>query len=678
MSIRKYASVDLKVYKPHVLQTAGAAKGSFARFGSFSFQPRPGYVYSRVRAISARINKNFDGFPSVELEKAASTFNGRPVFINHNNQDPERTRGVILASQYHGLSDDPHITILPEVDALTFPNLARDIVNGNMDSVSMGCDVDNSTCSYCGNVAKTAEEFCDHILNNKGQELTKLVNGQPKRILVFEICRGLNFFEISFVFDPADETAVMQEVIVPDGVKMGSNNYVNDTYWTTSGGGITVQPEMSRTASTGSGLNVHLSYGEMIAPPKVDTLRDDNDCPQCGSDFNGIECDNCGYITPPEELQDPDTEKAGSIRDDEDDDSDEDNPDLDYFGDDDDSDEEDEESEDDEDDEPNPYDLYNGQPRKEGSVTRGTAVQANVGQALAQRRLAEAQRRLRALGDYDNDASVSSDPTPMGSYPLGAEGTDTGENIASPPSAPEAPAFGGGPAEASPDKSTTVEALDDNEPGGSFGDRQPVQQVVTSRTRQTRKAEDLSNESVARPDDRENVEAPVANMVDNTEGGGTDSQYSESGWDDNAAENSAFDNEHTDETSTVVPDGSGRTPMQTGASVVLKKASASQVYQLADLYNELGLVPLEHRYAAIAEMEKAPAMLVEDRIKLLKHVASVFADRFAAQMPQGRVARTAGSIPVLGKTASARTPSMARQAENRRLASSAEDTLLLF
>jgi hypothetical protein len=669
VSIRKYASVDLKVHKPELV----VPQLSLAKFGSLAFKPRPGYVYSRVRAISARINKNFDGFPSVELQKAAHTFQGRPVFVNHNNQDPERTRGVILASQYHALVNDPHITILPEVDAHTFPKLAGDIVSGNMDSVSMGCDVDNSTCSYCGNVAKTAEEFCDHILNNKGQELTKLVNGQPKRTLVFEICRGLNFFEISFVFDPADETAVMQEVMVPGGVKMSLSNYEIPSHshsYTSGNGAVYVQgtSPMSRTASTGSGMNVHLAYGEMIAPPKVDTLRDDENCPQCGSDFNNIECNNCGYITPPEELQDPDTEKAGNVRDEDEEGSDGESSDLDYFGDgDDDSDDEDEESDDDEGDEPNPYDLYNGQPRKEGNVVSRTAVQANVGQALAQRRLAEAQARLKALADFDNDASVSSDPTSDATYPLGAEGTDTGENIASDPPAAEAPAEGGGPAVAAPDFSTTVTNLDSNEPGGDYGARE---QVMSSR----RTAEDVSAE--ARPDDRENVEAPVANMVDESEGGGADSQYSGTDWDNNADNRSGDD----DDTSTMVPDGTGRTPMQTGAArktaTVLEKVSASQVYQLADLYTELGLVSNEQRYSAIAEIEKMPKIVAAHTIKVLTKVKEVFAD--STQMPQGRVARTAGAIPRIGKTASTRTPSMARQAETRRLVSSAEDTLLFF
>jgi hypothetical protein len=649
VTIRKYAAVDMKVHKP----TLVVPRQSLSKFGSFAFKPRPGYVYPRVRAISARINKNFDGFPSVELEKAAHTFQGRPVFVNHNNQDPERTRGVILASQYHGLGDDPHITILPEVDALTFPDLAKDIINGNMDSVSMGCDVDNSTCSFCGNVAKTAEEFCDHILNNKGQELTSLVNNQPKRTLVYEICRGLNFFEISFVFDPADETAVMQEVLVPQGVRMsmsGINIPPLNTISSASGGTTTIlvnTGQMTRTSAVS-----RLAYGEMIAPPKVDTLRDDDVCPQCGSDFNGIECDNCGYITPPEELQDPDTQKAEGIRGDDGDDSDSKSGDLDYFGDDDDdSDDKDEESDDeDEDDEPNPYNLYNGQPRKEGNVVSNrTAVQANVGQALAQRRLAEAQSRLRALGDnYD------------------IQGGD--EQIASPASGAEAPACGDDQAEAAPDFSTTVEALDQEAPAGDYGDRE---QVMSS-TR--RRAEDMSNSAEAQPDQEANVEAPVSNQTDDR---AQQDQYDEGAWDGNA-DNQPQGGGDSSDTSTVVPDGTGRAPMQAGAAVKqtvkLAKASASQVYQLADLYTELGLVPHEQRYAAIAQIEQMPAIVANHTIRVLGRVKEVF----ETQMPQGRVARTAGTIPTLGKTASARVPSMARQAETRRLASSAEDTLLLF
>jgi len=122
----------------------------------------------------------------------------------------------------------------------------------------------------------------------------------------------------------------------------------------------------------------------------------------------------------------------------------------------------------------------------------------------------------------------------------------------------------------------------------------------------------------------------------------------------------------------MIPDGTGRIAGTTKQATVLEKVSASQVYQLADLYTELGLVPYEQRYAAIAQIEKMPKIVAAHTIKVLGRVKEVF----ATQLPQGRVARTSSAIPVLGKTASSRTPSMARQAETRRLASSAEDTLL--
>lgn len=278
-----------------------------------------------------------------------------------------------------------------------------------------------------------------------------------------------------------------------------------------------------------------------------------------------------------------------------------------------------------------------------------TAVQANVGQALAQRRLAEAQRRLQALAEY----------------PLHEEGVDTGENIASNPPAAQSPAGGGDEEQAAPDFSTTVENLDAEAPAGDFGTRE---QVTSSRKGQRRQADTAVAE--AAPDDRENVEAPVANLTDAR---AQQSQYDAGAWDNNAENQSQGGGDQSG--TNMIPDGTGRTSSsQKAAAVVLQKASASQVYQLADLYTELGLVPHEQRYAAIAEIEKMPQIVAAHTIKVLGRVKEVF----SSQLPSGRVARTSNVIPVIGKNASARTPSMARQAETRRLASSAEDTLLFF
>ena len=262
-----------------------AERDALARdFGLESFTPQPGMIYTRVRAISARVNRNFDGFESSELKRAYTTFEGRPVFVNHENHDPTRTRGIVVASAYREDGDDRYIELLIEVDAQAFPKLAQEIADGNIDSVSMGCEVESTICSYCGNEADDLGDFCEHVLHHKGQTLQRAAaNGEIEDVLVYEICRGVNFFEISFVFDPADETALAQTVLDARTARL------------------------KRAYATFE----KRAYDDRVAPQQVDTLTNSDPCPACGAeDFNGTQCRWCDYVTPPKELQDPDTSKA--------------------------------------------------------------------------------------------------------------------------------------------------------------------------------------------------------------------------------------------------------------------------------------------------------------------------------------------------------------------------------
>jgi hypothetical protein len=56
------------------------------------------------------------------------------------------------------------------------------------------------------------------------------------------------------------------------------------------------------------------AYGEIKAPADVDTLREEN-CPVCGDKdtFDGIQCQICGFINPPEQFRDPDLDKAKQL-----------------------------------------------------------------------------------------------------------------------------------------------------------------------------------------------------------------------------------------------------------------------------------------------------------------------------------------------------------------------------
>ena len=219
-------------------------------------------MYVRLRAISSRVNKNNDGWPSIELaggpeiferhskqsstgftveaadgspEFGFATFMGKPNFIDHNNSDPGRSRGVVVDSKLRVLpiekvagkdgddywtsaSLDPEhappteIELLIEIDAKQFPKYAKAVRNGELDGFSMGCDVERSKCSHCGHEATNPDEYCSHILMKGAHHDYKTADGKRISRKSYENCYGIHFFEISGVFDPADETALAREV----------------------------------------------------------------------------------------------------------------------------------------------------------------------------------------------------------------------------------------------------------------------------------------------------------------------------------------------------------------------------------------------------------------------------------------------------------------------------------
>lgn len=176
----------------------------------FSYQPRPGMIYVRSRMISSRVNDNWDGFPADEIEKGWRSFIGKPVFVNHHNEDHRRARGVIIDAVLHHHrnrdgSPDTWVEGLQEIDALTFPKLAQRILKRDIERTSMGVDVDYSICSACGNKATDTFSYCQHIPGMKGR---KFYRSGKKGRFIFETCYGLRFFENSLlVEDPADPTA---------------------------------------------------------------------------------------------------------------------------------------------------------------------------------------------------------------------------------------------------------------------------------------------------------------------------------------------------------------------------------------------------------------------------------------------------------------------------------------
>lgn len=196
--------------------TAPAGLTRTAHRADFSHhEVRPGYLYIRSRAISSRCNENFDEFPADEIAAAYKSFIGKPVFVNHVNEDHRRARGVIIGAALHldrnpDNTPDTWVEVLMEVDGKNFPKLAEAILTGKIDRTSMGCDVEYSICSACGNKATAPAEYCIHIPAMKGRPHTAVgpITGARHTGPIREICHGLRFFENSLLVEaPADPTA---------------------------------------------------------------------------------------------------------------------------------------------------------------------------------------------------------------------------------------------------------------------------------------------------------------------------------------------------------------------------------------------------------------------------------------------------------------------------------------
>ena len=178
------------------------------------------YIFVVARAVSAELpgkpnpNENGDSFPRDELlrfdhklaRRVYKTFDFKPNHINHRAQNPKTARGFILDSSYNSLNpDDQFVECLIAIDATKDPAYAEGIRSGAVDSFSMGCVAEYTVCSKCGNKATNRWEFCRDIVAHK----MKVMDG----VLVYEVCGGVCFEELSAVDQPADPKALMQEIL---------------------------------------------------------------------------------------------------------------------------------------------------------------------------------------------------------------------------------------------------------------------------------------------------------------------------------------------------------------------------------------------------------------------------------------------------------------------------------
>ena len=231
------------INKDSLIKTASLSKDKAVDLNGFNLEAAikesPDHLFVKVFAIKQdEVNDNGDAFSASELKKATSTFIGCPVFVNHQNDDVEKARGMVV----HAWFDDEAggIYCINKVDKTAYPQLARGIEEGYIIGTSMGAQVGHSVCSICHNKAHTADEFCTHIRNQKTRKFQMRAHdckyhesaGKPsddcpvcgcrpgeKRanategLKVFEWNYDINFIEDSFVVNPACHDCLVCDIL---------------------------------------------------------------------------------------------------------------------------------------------------------------------------------------------------------------------------------------------------------------------------------------------------------------------------------------------------------------------------------------------------------------------------------------------------------------------------------
>jgi hypothetical protein len=137
-------------------------------------------------------NNNSDIFPESELKKAARSWIGRPLCVDHKSDSVDGVRGIILDTYYD--ERRKQVVGLCALDKVNYPDLARKVMTGIVRYGSMGTAVSTSICTECGQKATTPKEYCNHITNKQAWG---------------EINVGLNPIEYSLVVQPAEPGAIL-------------------------------------------------------------------------------------------------------------------------------------------------------------------------------------------------------------------------------------------------------------------------------------------------------------------------------------------------------------------------------------------------------------------------------------------------------------------------------------
>jgi len=199
-------------------------------------QPEAGVSYILVNALGAYEfyddNRNGDGFPNAPYKVGELASCGHPectgsldgwiaepetlhhhyqsfekhggIYKHHVNKDPSKSLGWINKALLNPYMH--RVELLLKFVNGRDPEIAQRIGDGDFPAVSMGCHVRWDVCTICGHRAPTRAQYCEHALRMLRRVLpdgrkVAVLNPSPK------------FFDISFVFRPADPTGWMMKKV---------------------------------------------------------------------------------------------------------------------------------------------------------------------------------------------------------------------------------------------------------------------------------------------------------------------------------------------------------------------------------------------------------------------------------------------------------------------------------
>lgn len=166
---------------------------------------------------SQYINNNNDCWERKLLLASFRTFIGGENYVEHL-QIPELSKGKIVDAAARDIGDSVYIDILVATDRKHGP-LVKAVTSGEIQTLSMGCQVGFTICTKCGNVAEDETQLCSHIRYMKGNTFLDSF-GKPRKIA--ELCGhvlaepgSVKFIEASWVANPAFTGAVLRNILSP-------------------------------------------------------------------------------------------------------------------------------------------------------------------------------------------------------------------------------------------------------------------------------------------------------------------------------------------------------------------------------------------------------------------------------------------------------------------------------